>query len=463
MKPPAHTSRVQTIVAALALLAACWVAPRSATAQLEERAAIESGRPPNIVLIMADDVGVEAFTTYGGTSYSTPNIDTLAQTGVQFNNCHAQPLCTPTRVKIMTGKSNVWNYSRFSLLEPGEYTFAHMLKEAGYATAVAGKWQLYGAEHYGEWAGKGTLPRDAGFDEWCLWQVKTLGSRYADPMMELNGEIILDTEGKYGPDLSVDFICDFMERKQDQPFFIYFPMALVHNPFDPTPDSEPDAKRDRARFADMMTYMDTLVGRITDKLDELELRDNTLLVFVGDNGTNRAIRSDMNDQEIRGGKRLTTDAGTHVPLIVNWPGHAATGTTCDDLIDMSYFFPTLAAAAQMNANQLPPVNDDPQRDGVSFLPQIMGKPGTPRDWLYCYYNPRPGRDGFPEYRFARDTRWKLYSTGELFDVPQDRQEQRPIKAEADTDDSRAARHRLQKVIDSYPKIGLRLRPDKGGS
>lgn len=92
----------------------------------------------------------------------------------------------------------------------------------------------------------------------------------------------------------------------------------------------------------------------------------------------------------------------------------------------------------------------------------MGQPGTPRDWIYCYYNPRPGRDGFPEYRFARDSRWKLYSTGELFDIPQDREERRPIMAESDTDESHIARGRLRKVIDSYPETGLRLRPDGDG-
>ena len=157
--------------------------------------------PPNVVLIFADDVGVEAFGCYGGTSYDTPNLDALAAGGMRFTHCYSQPLCTPSRVKLMTGKSNQRNYVSFSILDPGERTFAHMARDAGYATAVAGKWQLLGWEGYGEWAGRGSTPAQAGFDSWCLWQVEELGKRYWDPTLDVDGELMKKIEGVYGPDL----------------------------------------------------------------------------------------------------------------------------------------------------------------------------------------------------------------------------------------------------------------------
>ena len=144
---------------------------------------------PNIILIMADDVGLECFPTYGPSQYKTPNIEAMAKRGMRFDNCHVSPLCTPTRVKLMTGKSNVRNYHDFSILLPTEKTFGHYFKEVGYETAVAGKWQLLGAEHYGAMAGKGSTPKQAGFDEYCLWQIEKLGPRYWNPKLDQNGKV----------------------------------------------------------------------------------------------------------------------------------------------------------------------------------------------------------------------------------------------------------------------------------
>lgn len=113
---------------------------------------------------MADDVGIEAFQSYGGEDYETPVLDKLAAQGLQFQHCYSQPLCTPSRVKIMTGQSNVRNYRAFSILDPSQTTFGHYLRKEGYRTGVTGKWQLYGASHYGKLAGTGMLPKNAGFD-----------------------------------------------------------------------------------------------------------------------------------------------------------------------------------------------------------------------------------------------------------------------------------------------------------
>jgi arylsulfatase A len=189
--------------------------------------------------------------------------------------------------------------------------------------------------------------------------------------------------------------------------------------------------------------MDGIVGRIVKSLKDLKLDKNTLVIFTGDNGTHKSITSNMNGRTIRGGKGKTTDAGTHVPLVVSWPGKTPRGKVCKDLVDMSDFFPTLMEAAGVTVPKSYPL------DGRSFLPQVLGKKGNPREWIYCYYNPRPERT--QPVRFARDLRWKLYGDGRLFDVSKDVDETTPITGTRETDASRAARRKLKTALDSMPR------------
>lgn len=170
-------------------------------------------RKPNIILIMADDLGYEGLSCNGSLSYKTPHLDKLARTGVRFTHCYSQPLCTPSRVQIMTGQYNFRNYTEFGALHPKEITFGHILQKAGYATCVVGKWQLAARNK-----GIGTYPDKAGFDEHCLWQVDKLGSRYRSPLIQENSKIRDDLKGKYGPDVFLDYIQGFMERKKKGPF-----------------------------------------------------------------------------------------------------------------------------------------------------------------------------------------------------------------------------------------------------
>ena len=412
------------------------------------QATAETERRPNVILIMADDIGTECFASYGGASYSTPHLDALAAGGIRFTNCHSQPLCTPSRVKLMTGRSNIRNYSGFSILERDEATIGELMKAAGYATCVAGKWQLLGAENYGERAGTGTHPRDAGFDAYCLWQVSKLGSRYWGPLVDRDDELIQFDEDRYGPDVFCDYICDFIEAKRESPFFVYYPMALVHNPFPPTPDSaDRTAKNDKRHFGDMVAYMDKIVGRIVASVESAGLLEHTLVIFTTDNGTNRSITSETSAGPVGGGKGRTTDAGTHVPLIASCPTAIPAGVVCADLIDFSDIVPTLAEACGFS---LP---TDRTIDGRSFFPQLRGEAGSPREWIYCYYNPRPGRKGFPERQFVRDSRWKLYSDGRLFDVAADRLEERPILAGEGNEAAEAAlaRARLHAARQTMPE------------
>lgn len=408
----------------------------------------EAAERPNIILIMADDVGYECFGSYGSRQYATPNLDRLAAEGIRFTHCYSQPLCTPTRVKIMTGLSNARNYSAFSVLNRDQRTFGHLLKAAGYRTMVAGKWQLLGAEHYDEqFRGKGTWPNDAGFDRHCLWQVDKLGGRYWKPLLTIDGENRQFPDQQYGPEIVTDYILEFMEANQQRPFFAYYPMILVHGPFEPTPDSADRNSKDRQRnFEDMVSYMDKLVGRIARKAEQLGIAGRTLILFIGDNGTHQSLTSRLGDRIIKGGKGLTTDAGNRVPFIGYWPGVIPPGRVSNDLIDLTDFLPTLLAVA---GEQAPA-----PLDGRSFLPRLKGLRGEPRDWIYTYYNPRPERTE-PAW-FVRDQRWKLYGDGRFFDVGDDPLEQHPLSAPRPGSEAASARDKLAAALRTMPTEGQTL-------
>ena len=406
--------------------------------------------PPrsNVILIMADDIGYECFGCYGSRQYRTPHIDAMAERGMRFTHCYSQPLCTPSRVKLMTGLSNARNYSAFSVLNKSQKTIGQYFRDAGYRTAIAGKWQLYGAEHYSpRFRGKGTLPGEAGFANVCLWQVDRLGERYHAPLMNVEGENRQFDESHYGPDVACDYLIDFMKRSKGEPFFVYYPMILVHSPFVPTPDSESsDSKKGQRNFEDMVAYMDKQVGRIIAATEELGIAERTLILFVGDNGTNKKITSTLNGREIQGGKGMTTDAGTRVPLVALRPGTVPAGRVCEDIVDFSDFLPTTLQSTGT------PVPDG--LDGRSFWPQLQGQQGTPREWIYCFYCSRPEKK--TPVRFARDQRWKLYGDGRFYDVANDVLEESPIEQVAAGSAAAAAKEKLTQALESMPAKGQSL-------
>jgi arylsulfatase A-like enzyme len=404
---------------------------------------------PNIILIMADDLGYETLGVNGGTSYRTPHLDALARSGMRFTHAYATPLCTPTRVQLMTGQYNFRNYIGFGLLDPEESTVAHVLQAAGYRTAVVGKWQLFGNERQRALAGgrAGTLPQQAGFDEYALWQVEARGSRYKDPYLEIVGLQPGVYSGRYGPDVFADYIERFLERHRDEPFFLYYPMVLPHDPFQPTPNSPDYATfdpgsglNDPGYFASHVAYLDEVVGRIIRQLERLELRERTLLLFTADNGTDRDVTSRLGDRVIRGNKGYTTEAGTHVPLIASWPGTIAPGMENDNLIDFTDFLPTLLDAAQVERRP-----EGLTTDGLSFFPQLLGTADTVRAWVYCHYAPNWGN--FPDRRFVHDKEWKLYEDGSFYHIAEDPEELRQLPDEDLTGDGRRIRQRLQRVLE----------------
>jgi arylsulfatase A len=216
----------------------------------------------NVILIMADDIGYECYGAYGGTSYKTPVLDRMARQGMRFDHAYSNPVCTPSRVKIMTGLSNVRNYASFSVLKKTEKTIGHMMQDAGYKTAIAGKWQLYGAEHYEDAIReKGSLPKNMGFDRHCLWQVYKSGSRFWGPSITIDGQVKKFGDDVYGPDVYSQFLIDRMAEYKDEPFFLYYPMALVHDPFVPTPDSARQRQPQQQRQAEKLRRHGLLHGQ----------------------------------------------------------------------------------------------------------------------------------------------------------------------------------------------------------
>jgi arylsulfatase A len=389
---------------------------------------------PNVILIIADDLGHECLGTYGSKQYRTPNLDRLAAEGVRFDHAYAAPICTPTRVMLMTGKYNHRNYTYFAQYPAGQRCFAQMMKQAGYATAVVDKWQL----------GQKPGPTELGFDEWCLFNYGQLGSpgakeRYWHPAIGANGKTIPTVEKDYGPDIFLKYCQDFVRRNRERPFFLYWPMGIPHDPFDATPDSQDTTVRgDRRMYPDMVAYMDKVIGKLIATVDELGLAERTLIIFTGDNGTPHGIFSELGGRELEGGKGSMKDAGTHVPLIARWTGVIPPSTVRDDLITLVDIYPTLAelAGADVSRERL---------DGTSLLPWMRGQPGKPREWIFISFksqwaNTQTGQHNVSAW--VRDHRWKLYNNGRLYDLEHDPDETTPAAGP----EPEAARAKLQPVF-----------------
>jgi len=392
----------------------------------------EVAQKPNIVFILADDLGVEVPGCYGGLSYHTPNIDALAETGMQFDHCYSAPLCSPSRVKLLTGRYGFRTGQEWGHIPADEITFGHVLKSAGYQVAISGKWQMAllkdDPDHI----------RKMGFDRSCVFGWHE-GPRYYKPLIYENGRIRKDVQDLYGPDVFADFLIDFIRENRDKPFFAYYSMTLAHEISNDLPDPPPFGEKGRYEtYRENVEYADMLVGRIVKTLDELQLREKTLIIFTGDNGTpysyitryedgayiREPVYSAIGDTLILGGKSFMTDAGTHVPLILNWPGVIRAGSACNDLIDFSDFMPTFSELAEAE------IPADRTIDGHSFAPQILGLDGHPRQWVYQEWEGKA---------WIRNREWKLYENGELFHMTTDPYETQAILAASDDPASKEIR------------------------
>ena len=402
-------------------------------------AAHAADAPPNIVLFLADDVGCETLGCYGGESYDTPALDRLATGGSRYRHCYSLPTCHPTRIALLTGRYP------FRLGNPQWGTFpqgaesktvAQLLKQAGYATAIAGKWQLALLEN------NPTHPHRLGFEGYCLFGWHE-GPRYYQPRIWQNGRLRDDVKSRYGPDVYTEFLIDFIQRHRDEPFFAFYSMALCHDVTNDLAGPPPFGPNGRWQtYAEMIETMDRQVQHIVAALDRLNLREKTIVIFTADNGTpvrsitdfkegqyeRTPVTSMRRGESVPGGKGALTDAGTRVPLIVNWPPHVAPGRVCDDLVDMSDFLPTLAALAGAE------VPGSWSIDGRSFVPSILDRPGPRRTWAFAERGSQ---------RFVRTQDWKLYGDGRLLDMRAGAAETSPIAPNSADDDARDARKLLQ--------------------
>lgn len=371
--------------------------------------------PPNIILVLVDDCSADELSCYGNTKYATPVLDQLAVDGARFETCWATPLCSPSRALIMTGRYGFrtgWyaNSMKKNIPLPDEnQIFAQVLKDAGYRTAVAGKWQLPG------------LPPEYGFENWSLWAyksmlpegikhpgVETLDStkynykkpaRFWYPSVIQNGSYLPTTADDYGPDVHTDFLIDFMLQESEQPFLVYYPMVLTHDPFFPTPltikspEEKFGASKQERNFKSNVEYMDYCIGRILASLEEQGLSENTAVIFTADNGT------------LRRGKGAAKEIGVREPLIVHWPGHVEKQGVKRELIDFSDIFPTLLDIADVE------IPEGYVFDGYSFLPLLENEAYEEREYIFSYLDIR---------RLVRDKRWLLEGDGRFFDCGESR-------------------------------------------
>ncbi len=405
----------------------------------------ESIRPrPNIVLIMADDMGYECLGVNGSTEYQTPNLDRLAANGLRFTNCYSQPLCTPSRVKIMTGKHNFRNYEDFGYLNPNQITFGNLLKAAGYKTMVAGKWQLNGLNRENPYNQDLERPYKFGFDEYALWQLnrkKSEGERFANPLITQNGKDLPRDPDAYGPQVVTDYIKGFIDRNATEPFFIYYPMLLVHDPFVPTPDSpewaDPERRyeKDTAYYADMMAYTDNIIGQIESKLKEKGVWDNTLFIFTADNGTHVSVKSETTTGTVWGAKGKSINTGNHVPFIASWPVMIDQAGVFDGLIDFSDMLPTLAETAGVDPAKY-------SSDGQSFYPLLAGLLDQTKEQVFIHYTPRWG--GRDHSRWVMDDNYKLYRDGSFYNTLTDPLEKEPLSTLSD--EEKALKTKYQEIL-----------------
>lgn len=399
---------------------------------------------PNILFILADDVGSEVLECYGGQSYQTPRLNQLAREGLRFDHAYTMPVCHPTRICFLTGQYPIhlgnpkWGTFPEST---ASRTIAQVLKKADYATAIAGKWQLTLLTD------DPTHPNRLGFDEYCLFGWHE-GPRYYQPHIRQNGKLREDVHNRYGPDVYCDFLIDFMTRDRNHPFFAYYSMALCHEVTDDLEEPVPVGANGRYQnFSEMVETMDQRVGRLLDAIDDAGLRENTLVLFFTDNGSPRTlvdrieggemiaypVSSLRNGVNLPGSKTLLTDAGTRVPLIARWPGKVAADSFSDQLVDVSDFLPTLAEIADAT---LP---SGVTLDGQSFAQLLKGKSEPGRKWVFAEHKGSA---------FVKNRRWKLYDDGRLFDLANDPEEQRPLDEETQTEKLSTSRRKLQQGFES---------------
>ena len=406
------THRSRSLLAAVIVL----VAVPSAAAQV---------RRPNIVLILGDDLGYGETGFQGNKEIPTPNLDSIARGGIRFTDGYVSaPLCSPTRAGLMTGRYQTRygheNNGQAPLLglPLAEKTMADRLKALGYATAIVGKWHL-GSE-------LAFRPMKRGFDEFygTLANTPYLRPRLFVDSLKSADVAEVTSEGFYTTDAYADRALDWIERNRDKPFFLYLPFNAVHGPLEATPrylERFPHIPEgDRRTYAAMTSALDDAVGRVLRKLRDIGQEDNTLVIFLGDNGGPTPQTTSKNDP-LRGIKSTMLEGGIREPFAIQWKTHLPAGKTYRFPIIQLDLLPTAIAAV---GGRIDPAW---KLDGVNLLPYLTGeKTGRPHETLYW----RMG-----EQWAVRHGDWKLVvstpdgKTPRLFDLAHDIGEAKDLASE----------------------------------
>ncbi len=431
---------LRPLLALLAVFSACLSSLIGATAK------------PNIVYILADDLGFPELGCNGADKYKTPNIDALANSGVRFTRFYTAPLCGPSRALILTGRyafrsGAVTQDACKTIIRTGEKAevmIPTVLKKAGYATAMIGKWgQLSPSGDPSQW----------GFDHDLHFKGSGMywNSKVAQPMSEggvvrgdpdtyvVDGKTIKVKDDEYIPDLLHKDATAWLEAHKAGPFFLYYSMSHVHGEILPTPDSAPaqkgeseDAKRKR-HYTDNIVYMDKLVGKLMAELDRLKLRENTLIVFMGDNGSAKANAPDatIGGKRIEGEKGSMKEGGGLVPFFATWPGVTPSGKVNANVADASDLLPTFAEVAGA------PLPTGRVIDGRSLVSQFKGDTQSPRTWAYCQLS---------NNYYVREAGWKLDQSGTLYDMKDAPFKEVAVAADSKDEAAIAARQRLSAAL-----------------
>lgn len=419
--------------------------------------------PPNIILVLVDDLGWTDLGCYGSTYYETPHIDRLAEGGMRFTQGYAAAaICSPTRAAVMTGRHPArvgitdWIRARFQRgdqpeikeaptdyvrtenallecppnpfwLEHEEVTIAEQLKGAGYTTAHIGKWHL---------GGDGWYPETQGFDYnigGCdFGQPPSYFDPYTSDRMGDIPTLKPRKEGEYLTDREADEAARFIREHADEPFFLHMAHYTVHTPIQAKEDliayykeKEATGAQDNPTYAAMVHSLDEAMGTILKALDEAGIDDNTLIVFTSDNG---GLLGPTDNSPLRSGKGYAYEGGIRVPFIVRWPGQVAAGTVNDTPVISMDIFPTLCTAAKVS---LP---EEHVIDGLDLTSLLRGEESLARDTLFWHFpHYRQGYDGVRPYSIIRQGDWKLIKRYEgpryeLFDLVADLSEARDLAA-----------------------------------
>lgn len=397
-------------VVAYCAIATISVAAIAADNKLDKR--------PNILFILADDMGKEWVSAYGGEGIITPNIDKLAAGGMKFDNVWSDPQCTPSRVSLITGQYpyrngwvNHWDSPRWGqayLDSEKNQSLARVMKSAGYATVAAGKWQV------NDFRIEPDAMTKHGFDDYAMWTgyetgIPASAERYWDPYIHTKAGS-RTYQSLFGEDVFSSFILEFIEKKKAQPWFAYYAMNLPHGPKTTTP-LKPGIQSDMGKHKAMVEYADYILAKMVSQLEAMGERENTIIIWTTDNGTDRSVVGRLNGRTVRGGKTLTTENGINSPFIVNGLGLVPSGVTTDALVDFTDILPTFADLAQSK------VPASYTLDGQSFAPLILGKSqDSSRDFILSMggkNNAKVSEQGVENQfvyrdRVLRDKQYKLF-------------------------------------------------------